>query len=73
MLTLYCFLSFLRSSWLNCALSGMVLKISSSCTSKMSKFSLSVKTGNVLSDRRDVDPHRGLQAVQGRMGQRIPL
>ena len=46
----------------------MVLKISSSCTSKMSKFSLSVKTGNVLGDTRDVDPHGAVTGGSGANG-----
>lgn len=59
------FCLFRRSSWLNCVHSGMVLKISSSCTRKVTKLSLSVKTGDVLSDTTDVGPH---WAVIGRLG-----
>ena len=59
------FCLFRRSSWLNCVHSGMVLKISSSCTRKVTKLSLSVKTGDVLSDTTDADPHG---AVIGRLG-----
>ena len=58
------FCLFRRSSWLNCVHSGMVLKISS-CTRKVTKLSLSVKTGDVLSDTTDVGPH---WAVIGRLG-----
>lgn len=42
------FCLFRRSSWLNCVHSGMVLKISSSCTRKVTKLSLSVKNGQRL-------------------------
>jgi len=46
----------------------MLLEISSSCLSKMSKFSLSVKKGNVLSDTRDVDLHGAVTGGSGANG-----
>ena len=47
---------------------GMVQKISSLCTSKRTKLSLTMKTDDITSSRKDVDLHRQLQAAQGRMG-----
>ena len=51
------FCPFLRSSSLNHAHSAMVWKIFSPYTSQMTKFSFTVKTDDVTSDRRGVDPH----------------
>ena len=54
-----CFsLHFFWPPWLNHTHSGMVWKISTSCTSKPTKLSLNVKTDDIISGRRDVDPHR---------------
>ena len=54
-----CFsLHFFWPPWLNHTHSGMVWKISTSCTSKPTKLSLDVKTDDIISGRRDVDPHR---------------
>ena len=62
------FCLFLWCPWLNYAHSGMVWKISSLCTSKRTKLSLTIKTDDVTSGREDVDPHGLLRAAQGRMG-----
>ena len=59
---------FLRCPWLNCAHSGMVCKISWLCTSKRTKFTMTIKTDNVTSSRRDLDPHGRLRAARGRVG-----
>ena len=48
------FLPFSPISLLNCAHSGMISKISSLCTSWLTKLSLTVKIDDVT--RRDVDP-----------------
>lgn len=47
----------------------MVLKISSSCTRKVTKLSLSVKTGDFLSDTTDVDPHGAVIRPPGFRGE----
>ena len=47
----------------------MVWKISSLYTSKRTKLSLTIKTDDVTSSRKDVDLHGWLRAGQGRMGQ----
>ena len=46
---------FLWCSWLDCAHSGMVWKISSLCTSYWTKLALTIKTDDVTRSRRDVD------------------
>ena len=51
------FCLFLRSSRLNRTHSGMDEKISSPCSSQRKKLSLTVKTDDVTSGRRGVDPH----------------
>ena len=53
--------------WLNCAHSGMLWKISSLCTSLRTKSSLTIKTDDITSSRRDVDLH--IQAVTGDSGE----
>ena len=51
------FFLFLWCPWLNCAHSGIVCKISSLCASKRTKLSVTIKTDDVTSGRKDVDPH----------------
>ena len=62
--TMMVFCLFLQRPWLKSTHSGMVWKISSLCTSLQTKLSLTVKTDDVTSGRKDVDPHGRL----GRMG-----
>ena len=57
------FYLFLRSSRLNRTHSGTDEKISSPCSSQRKKLSLTVKTDDVTSGRRGVDPHGRLWAV----------
>ena len=57
------FCLFLRSSRLNRTHSGTDEKISSPCSSQRKKLSLTVKTDDVTSGRRGVDPHGRLWAV----------
>ena len=54
------FCLFLRCRWLNCALSGMVWKISLLWTSL-----LDIKTNDVTSGRKGADPHGWLRVDQG--------
>ena len=46
----FCLLHWCR--WLNCAHSGMICKISSLCTSKWAKLSLTIKTDDVTSGKK---------------------
>ena len=63
------FCLFLQPSWLNWADSGIGLKdLFPDCTSLMTKLSLTVKTDDLTSNRRDIDLHRWLQVIQGRIG-----
>ena len=54
---------FLRPSRLNRTHSGMDERISSPCSSQRTKLSFIVKTDDVTSGRRGVDPHGRLWAV----------
>ena len=38
------------------------------CTSYRAKLSLTIKTGDITSGRKDVDPHTQLQVAQEQMG-----
>ena len=62
-----CFPLFLRSPRLNRAHSGIDGKISSPCTRKRTKLSLTVKSDDVKSGRTD-PAHGRFWTVQGRMG-----
>ena len=56
---------FLWCPWLNCAHSGMFWKISSLCTSQRTKLSLTIKTDDVTSGRKDVDLHGRSRRLRG--------
>ena len=56
---------FLWCSWLDCAHSGMVWKISSLCTSYWTKLALTIKTDDVTRSRRDVDLPSGYGQLKG--------
>ena len=58
--------------WTNPAHFGMVWKISSPCTSWMTKLCLNVKTDDVTSDTRDMDPHGWLIRAALKHGIRNP-
>ena len=55
------FCLFLRCPWLNRAHSGLVLKISSLCTSYRTRMSSTIETVDVPTGRRDMDLHRRLR------------
>ena len=61
--TFFFFCLFRRSSRLNRTHSGTDEKISLLCSSQRKKLSLTVKTDDVTSGRRGVDPHGRLWAV----------
>ena len=62
------FCLFLWCPWLNYAHSGMVWKISSLCTSKRTKLSLTIKTDDVTSGREDVGSAWAVTGCSGANG-----